>query len=589
MNVLAPRSGHITKILVGVGDPIDLGQPLALSELMKMITEIPAPAGGKISAIHVAENDVIEEGQLLFEYDAAHVDEEREAPSREGVGTKDLTKELDQRRHALSDAGRAERIAKRHQQKGRSARENVADLFDPGSLNELGGHVLAAQRASHDPDALIERSSADGVITATGTIGGVPAAAMIVDYTVMAGTQGFFHHKKIDRLLDVVSQRNLPLILYPEGGGGRPNDVDAFKIAVAQLEIMTFKNLARLKGTVPIVAVVHGYCFAGSAALAAMADIIIATQAASIGMGGPAMIEGGGLGVFHPSEVGPAAMLLERGVVDVVCADEKEATQIAKCVTAWLSGNQENAVDPPDHSDLDAQLLPKDRKTVFDVRAVIGKIFDDDTFLELKSGFAPNLIAGLAWLDGKPCGVLANFSGHMAGAVDGLASQKASFLFELCQARNLPMVSLIDTPGFMVGPEAEKTGQIAPIGQFFTVGARFDPPLIAVVMRRAYGLGAMAMAGGSLHAADTTLSWPSGEFGAMGIEGAVRLGNRDALAAIEDETARREAFEAMVEALYEKGKALNAAAFFEIDDVIKPSETRARLIAVLNSIRDREG
>ena len=584
MQIKSQSQGIVTFVAEISPRSVSVGTVVVVTEMMKMTTDYSMPVHGAVSLIKVSTGQEVQVGDVLFEYEAADDAETDDAEKDAAKPTDPFVEELENRRFALSDQGRRARVEKRHEMGGRTARENLDNLLDHGSFGEIGGHALAAQHGTHTKEELIDRSAADGVLVGTGLIDGEPVAVLIVDYTVMAGTQGHFHHRKIDRLLELVERRKLPLILYPEGGGGRPNDTDAHQISVAQLELMTFQRLAAVSTMVPVIAVVHGYCFAGSAAFAGVAHVIIATQSARIGMGGPAMIEGGGLGSFSADEIGPAVMHAATGVVDVVCADEAEATKLAKTLFGLVIKKKVTSLDPY-RRDLD-EFMPQDRRAIFDMRTIIENVFDDGSFFELKRDFATNLIVGWARLDGQSIGVLANNCRDMGGAIDGAAADKAAGFIQLCQSFQIPIVSLIDTPGFMVGPEAEKTGQVSPIGRMFVEGAKFTAPLIAVIIRRAYGLGAMAMAGGSLHASDLTISWPHGEFGAMGLEGAVRLGMRDQLAAVRDEQEREQLFNKLVDELYERGKALNAATFFEIDDVIKPSETRSRLISVFRNLPD---
>lgn len=578
--ISATGQGVVAHVMAGPGETVGKDTVLVVTELMKMLTEHKAPAGGRIVAVHVKEGDMVDTDTPMMTFEPGETGTDR-AYQTASTTTRPSIEELSARRHALSDAGRAGRVAKRHDTGSRTARENVDDLLDDGSFSEIGGHVLAAQHEIHDRAQLIDRSAADGVIVGTGKINGRPVAVLAVDYTVMAGTQGWFHHKKVDRIVELAHRRRLPLVLYPEGGGGRPNDVDAMRISIASLDVMTFRNLAKLRGVAPVIAMVHGYCFAGSAAFAAVADVIIGTRKSYIGMGGPAMIEGGGLGTYAPEEIGPAAVHAQNGALDIVVEDEAEGTTLARQLVGLLTGHAANAVQPA-AGDLQ-ELMPRDRRTVFDIRAVISAVVDSGTAIELRAEHATAMVTMLARIDGHPIGIIANDPGRMGGAIDGAAAAKAATHLRLCQANGLPVASLIDTPGFMVGPDADATGQFRPIGDFFAAGAQLAVPLVAVVLRRAYGLGAMAMAGGSLHAADLTLAWPNGEFGAMGLEGAVRLGMRDQLAAIEDETLRAEEFQRLVDGFYDKGRALNAAAFFEFDDVIDPGETRQRIIQAIDA------
>ncbi|MYW76128.1 acyl-CoA carboxylase subunit beta, partial [Pseudonocardia sp. SID8383] len=453
----------------------------------------------------------------------------------------------------------------------RTARENVADLLDPDSLVEYGALTLAAQRARRSTAELVARTPADGIVTGTGTVGGRPVAVLAYDYTVLAGTQGVLNHRKTDRLLELAERDRLPVVVFAEGGGGRPGDTDTS--AVTQLDVPTFRLFARLRDRVPTVAVVAGYCFAGNAALAGACELIVATEGSSLGMGGPAMIEGGGLGVVAPGDVGPMPVQWANGVVDLLVPDDRAAAAAARRYLRHVAG------DPVAGGHADQRLLrhlvPENRLRAYDVRRVVDTLCDTGSVVELRGGFGAGLVTALARLDGRAVGVIANDPEHLGGAIDGDAADKAAAFLALCQARGLPVVSLCDTPGFMVGPDTERTATVRRFGAMFVAGARLTVPLVTVVLRKGYGLGAMAMAGGDLHAPVLTVAWPTGEFGGMGLEGAVRLGFRDELAAITDETARRARYDELVAGYYERGKALGVATVFEIDDVIDPADTRA--------------
>jgi acetyl-CoA carboxylase carboxyltransferase component len=427
----------------------------------------------------------------------------------------------------------------------------------------------------------------------TAAVGGRPVAVMSYDYTVLAGTQGIQNHRKTDRLFELARRERLPVVIFAEGGGGRPGDTDT--AAVAQLDVTTFRLLAELSGQVPLVAIVSGYCFAGNAALAAACDVIIATEGSSLGMGGPAMIEGGGLGVVAPAEVGPMSVQVPNGVVDVLVPDDAAAVAAARAYLGYVTGSAAPPAghggrahdDGAAHGDQRVlrHLVPENRVRAYDVRPVIETLADQGSVLELRAGFGAGIITALARLDGRPVGVIANNPRHLGGAIDGDAADKATRFLQLCEAHAVAIVSLCDTPGFMVGPEAEKTATVRRFGAMFIAGARLTVPLCAVVLRKAYGLGAMAMAGGDLKAPLLCVAWPTGEFGGMGLEGAVRLGFRKELAEITDPAARQQRYEQLVAEYYEKGKALSTAAAFEIDDVIDPAQTRRVLTETLARTR----
>ncbi|MGB3051477.1 MAG: carboxyl transferase domain-containing protein, partial [Polyangiales bacterium] len=465
-----------------------------------------------------------------------------------------------------------------------TARQNIADLVDDGTLVEYGALVIAAQRRRRSIDELIRRTPADGMVAGIGRVNGEAFGAMRTqcvvmsyDYTVLAGTQGTMNHLKKDRMFELAEERSLPVVLFSEGGGGRPGDTD--HAIVAGLDCRAFQYFAELSGKVPLVGVNSGHCFAGNAALLGCCDVVIATKASNIGMGGPAMIEGGGLGVYAPEDVGPSASQYRNGVIDVLVDDDQEAVAAAKKYLSYFQGAL------PDWACADQRRLrsaiPENRLRVYDVRKVIEILADDDSVLELRGGFGAGMVTALARVEGRPVGIVANNPMHLGGAIDSEAADKASQFMKLCSTFGVPLVFLCDTPGFMVGPEAEETGLVKRAAKLFTTSAALEVPFCTIVLRKGYGLGAQSMAGGSFKAPAFTISWPTGEFGGMGLEGAVKLGFRKELAAIEDADARETMFQQMVDKLYERGKAVNMAAHFEIDAVIDPIDSRRWILSAI--------
>src|ERR1035441_1918773 len=480
-------------------------------------------------------------------------------------------------RHEIGlDAARAQEVAKRHERGRRTARENLAELVDDGTFVEYGPLLFAAQERRRSREELIARTPADGLVGGIAEIAGQRCVAMSYDYMVLAGTQGIRNHAKKDRLFELAERRKLPVVLFAEGGGGRPGDVDM--PIVAGLDCRAFNLFARLSGLVPLIGIASGNCFAGNAALLGCCDVVIATEDSSIGMGGPAMIEGGGLGVHHPSEVGPIDVQHANGVVDLRVADEREAVAAAKRYLSYFRGPSEPG--PVPDQTLLRDLIPQERKRIYDVRAVVQGLFDEDSVLELRDGFGAGMLTALARVDGRPLGVVANDPRHLGGAIDADSADKAARFLQLCDAFELPVLFLCDTPGFMVGPAAERTATVRHFARLFLAGANLTVPIGTIVLRKGYGLGAQAMAGGGFKAGQFTVAWPTSEFGAMGLEGAGRLGMRRELDAIEDEDERERVFQATVAAAYERGRGLNMAAYGEIDDVIDPADSR-RWIATL--------
>jgi acetyl-CoA carboxylase carboxyltransferase component len=489
----------------------------------------------------------------------------------------DVRPELAELRARLAqnqDDARPDAVARRRRSGQRTVRENLAELLDADSFVEYGGLAVAAQRQKLSEAQLVAASPADGIVTGVGTVNGAPVMVLAYDYTVFAGTQGAMGHKKLDRALDLAQRSKLPVVLFAEGGGGRPNDTDM--PWVAGLDTTSFLAFARLSGLAPRVGIVSGRCFAGNAALLGCCDVIIATENANIGMGGPAMIEGGGLGKFAPEEIGPTPVQSKNGVVDVRVADEPAAVQAAKQylgyfqtgATAWTCGDQARLRD----------LIPERRRRAYKILPLVEALADTGSVLELRREFGVGLLTALVRIEGRPFGVLASNPYHLGGAIDADAADKGARFLQLCDAFGLPVLSLCDTPGFMVGPKAEETALVRHVSRLFVTAASLRVPYFSVVLRKAYGLGAQAMAGGHTHAPFFCVAWPTGEFGAMGIEGAVQLGLKRELEAVADPDARKALFEATVAAQYARGKALNTASFLEIDAVIDPAETRAWLI-----------
>ena len=582
--VRAPLAGTVVAVAVAPGDPVAAGDELLVIEAMKMEHEVRAQAPGLVREVAAAVGATVAAGDVLVVLAASGADAAEQAPASEvplDHVRPDLAEVRERHRTGL-DEGRPEVTARRHAAGRRTARENIADLTDPGSFTEYGALTIAAQRRRRPLDDLIARTPADGLILGTATVDGRPVAVMSYDYSVLAGTQGHMNHRKTDRLLELAERERLPLVMFAEGGGGRPCDTDT--TSVAGLDVPTFRLTARLSGRVPLVAIVSGYCFAGNAALAGACDVIIATPEASLGMGGPAMIEGGGLGVVAPDAVGPMSVQVPNGVVDLLVPDEPAAVAAARRYLSYFRPRTAPAPeDPAEHADQRVlrHLIPENRVRSYDVRPVIEALCDTGSVLELRAGFGVGVITALARLDGHPTGLLVNNPRHLGGAIDGDAADKATAFLRLCEAHRLPVVALVDTPGFMVGPEAERTAIVRRFGAMFVAGARLTVPVCAVVLRKAYGLGAMAMTAGDLRRPAITVAWPTGEFGGMGLEGAVRLGYRKELEAIEDPAGRRARYEELVAEQYARGKAVSTAMAFEIDDVIDPADTRAVLAGVL--------
>ena len=588
LNVESPMQGTAVAVSVKAGDTVRVGQTVVLLESMKMLHDVKMTESGVVREVLVVEGSTVLAGQRLLVVDLVEVSagvDVAEAVVDLAHVRADLAEVLE--RHNVGfDAARPDAVQRRRSVGRRTARENVADLVDNASFVEYGPVVIAAQRRRRSIDDLIARTPADGMIGGIGTVNGrdftghaAQVVAMSYDYTVLAGTQGQQNHRKKDRLFELAEQLRLPVVFFTEGGGGRPGDTDG--VGVSGLDCLAFLWFAQLSGSVPLVGVNAGYCFAGNAAILGCCDVVIATEDSNIGMGGPAMIEGGGLGTFEPKQIGPIEVQRANGVVDIVVRDEAEAVQVAKQYLSYFQG----PLATWDHADqrLLRHVIPEDRKRGYDVRAVLDALFDTGSVLELRRDFGLGMITALARIEGMAVGVIGNNPNHLAGAIDSDGADKAARFMQLCDAFDIPIISLCDTPGMMVGPEIEATALVRHCSRLFVTGANITVPYITVVTRKAYGLGAQAMMGGSTKAPLATLAWPSGEFGGMGLEGAVRLGYRNELEAITDPVEREAMFQQMVDRMYQHGKALNAASHFEIDDVIDPADTRRWLATLLRS------
>ncbi|HEX9260067.1 MAG TPA: carboxyl transferase domain-containing protein, partial [Acidimicrobiales bacterium] len=286
-------------------------------------------------------------------------------------------------------------------------------------------------------------------------------------------------------------------------------------------------------------------------------------------------------GVFHPDEVGPLDVQVRNGVVDLAVRDEAEAVAVAKQYLSYFQGPV-RTWECVDQRRL-RSLIPENRLRVYDVRKVVDTVADTGSVLELRRGFGYGMVTALARIEGRSVGIVANDPRHLGGAIDAEAADKEARFLQLCDAFDIPVVFLCDTPGFMVGPEAEKESLVRKAGRLFVVGGSITVPFCTFILRKGYGLGAQAMAGGGFKVPMFTVAWPTGEFGGMGLEGAVKLGYRKELAAVEDPAERRQLFDEMVARMYAHGKAINTAGHFEIDDVIDPADTRRWISMMLES------
>ena len=575
----SPIQGTIVTIDVSVDDEVRAGQALAVVEAMKMEHVIAADRDGIVREITMVAGDVVREGYPIVFIEEAEVTG-GETTAREELDPDFIRPDLEEMymRHAYTlDENRQEAVAKRYARGYRMPRENIDELMDPGSFKEYWPLIVARQHRRHDMDTLRRDTPADGLLAGTGTINGdlfdeERARAMVVhyDYTVLAGTQGGRNHYKQDRMFELANRFRMPLILFGEGGGGRPGD-DAIGPGVA-FDTHTFTQFSKLSGLVPLITVINGRTFAGNTALVACCDVIIATEGTTVAMGGPAMIEGGGLGIYTPEEIGPMSFQVPNGVVDILVKDEKEAVQVAKKYLSYFQGIVKEW-EAPDQRPL-RHVIPENRLRLYDMRGIINILADKDSVLEIREKFGIGVITSFIRVEGRPMGVIANNPHHLAGAIDSDGADKGARFIQLCDAFDIPVLSLMDCPGMMVGPDVERTALVRHCVRMFNAGANLTTPLFGVVVRKAYGLGVQAMCGASSRVGFFTIAWPTAEFAGMNIEGAVKLGYRKELAAIEDPEERKKEFELRVERSYEAAKAVNAGTGGGLDDVIDPADTR---------------
>jgi len=474
-------------------------------------------------------------------------------------------------RESQLDSARPDSVEKRRRLGRWTARENVDRFLDPGSFVEYGRVARPLRRDME--------GAADGVVMGTGMVEGHPACVMAYDYTVHAGTQSFTNHRKTDRIFRLAAEMRAPLVSWLEGGGARPHDLI---VSPVQSETATFVEFARLSGVVPTVGIVTGRSFAGHANLAGACDLLIATPEAAMGMAGPPLVEAA-LGVkLTAEEIGPSSVHVESGVIDVLVADEAEAIATARRYLGYFRGR-----GVPNEAGGEARLLrdivPENPRHAYEVRRVVTFLSDEGSVLELRARFGRSVITALARIDGFPVGIIANQPMVLAGAIDADASDKIARFVQLCDAYDLPIVCLADTPGLMVGPEAEKTALVRHSARILAAMANATVPILTVVLRKAYGLGYYVMGSRPLDPV-LLVAWPTAELGGMGLEGAVNILHKAALEAAPDPDARARLHAGFTAELKKSATALETAGRFEYDDVIDPADTRQMLAQTLRRL-----
>ncbi|MYB23130.1 MAG: ATP-grasp domain-containing protein [Chloroflexi bacterium] len=591
----APIQGTIIEILVGDGDSVAAGQDVIIMNAMKMEHVLQVDVGGIVQEITVSIGDIIWEGHPLVFIEPADVGSALDGASGDidpDHIRPDLQHSIDLH-EALLDHNREGPVARRHAKGKRTARENIAQLVEGGTWTEYMPLGVAAQRRVRSWEELRRVSPADGLICGLGTVNAdlfdnstATTAIISYDETVWAGTQGLRGHEKTDRMVETAHRLLTPLVFIAEGAGGRSGDTDAAYTRVAARNVRTFERLAELSGRVPMISITAGRCFAGNASMLGMCDIIVATEGSNIAMGGPAVIEGGGLGLFLPEELGPMSQQVPNGVVDIFVKDEEEAMAAVKRYLSYFQGRLKEWSVPDQR--LLRHVIPENRLRTYDVRKVIELLADHDSVLELRPEFGIGVVTALIRIEGRSVGVIANNNMHLGGAVDSDGSDKLARFAQICDCWNIPVLTLVDTPGMMVGPEVEKTALVRHCHRVFVSLANLTTPKMTITLRKCYGLGGLAMLAGSTEAGLFNVGWPTSEYGGMNLEAGVKLGARAQLEQIEDLEERTRVYEEMVADAYERGNAVNAATVLESDDVIDPAETRQWILRLLDAVPNSE-
>lgn len=492
----------------------------------------------------------------------------------------DLIQEVLDARAAAMDDARPDAVAKIHARGKFTARERIAMLLDDDSFVEYG--VLAVPA-----NPQIE-GAADGLVQGIGAIDGSPVAVASYDYTVQGGTQSSLNHGKFERLVELCHDRGWPLVTFADGGGARANDLGGGGLGDGQGGGSNalggrwgiWDGMAALSGWVPTVSVVSGRSFAGNASIAGISDVVIATRDSAIGMGGPPLVEAATGVKMTPDELGPAELHESVGGIDLLVETEAEAIEAAGRYLRYFLGDIDQFEESPQAARI-RSIVPSNRRRAYDMRKVLRAVMDHDSIMDLRPVWAPQVITALARLGGRAVGVIANQPlTVIAGAIDSDASDKLARFIQLCDAYDLPMISFIDNPGYMVGRAAEAAGIARHHARPIIAHQHRTVPLYTIQLRKAYGLGPAAM-GNSYAKRDVRLAWPTAESGAMGLEGAALLVRRDEIAETDDPAEARRIRDEFAENLRRQGSALNAGRRYEFDDVVAPEETRDRLIALL--------
>lgn len=462
---------------------------------------------------------------------------------------------LEHTRRIPRDEARPEAVARQHARGAMTARERIDALADPGSFREYG---LLAKPGQPELDG-----PADGIVTGLARVRDRPIVVASYDYTVLAGSQGNVNNTKLARILLIAEESRLPVVIFSEGAGHRVQEATLHTRGGGEA---IFPALARLSGRVPTVCGVPGRAFAGNAIIAGLCDFVAGTRDAVIGMAGPPLVEAALGERLTPEEIGAIGIHAASGAAEAVAEDERQLIELISAYLSYFEGRLEPA-DPLVPATAMRSVVPADPRTPYDVREVISGLCDLGELLELRAGFAPSVVTALGRVDGWPVGFIASQPLVLAGAIDAPAADKISRFARLCDAFGLPAVFLVDSPGFLVGPAAERSGLLRHSTRVIHALTHLQIPVFTVTLRKSYGLAHVAMGGRQL-GASMMVAWPTAEYGAMGPEGAAKvLSGEDGIEAEREHSM----------ALRRNGASLRMAEIFAIDDMIDPAETRGTL------------
>ena len=590
----APLQGTVTEVLVAEGDSVLRGQRLFVMSALKMEHLVEAAEAGVVRKIMVAVDDIVSEDHPL-----AFVE-----PSATDAAIEDSEEEVDidyvrpslqalfDRRELLLDENRPAAVERRHSKNRRTVRENIEMLIDPDTWIEYGSLAYAGVSPRLTEEEVIAKTPADGLVAGIGSVNGDlfdenRARTMFISYddTVLAGTQGGYGHEKTDRMMELANELSVPLIFHCEGAGGRSSDIHG-PTGAGHPYVRTWEKMAALSGKVPMIGLTAGWCYAGNAAILGVTDIIIATEDALIAMGGPATIEGTNMGIFLPEEVGPMSDLAPAGSVDIIVKTQDEAIATSKKLVAYFQGS----IPAGSHADqrLLRHIVPENHKRAYDVRELIQILADEDSVLELRPEFGRSAVTAFIRIGGHPFGLTVNNNAYIGGAIDSDGSDKVARFWQICDAFNIPIIAMVDTPGMMVGPDIEKTGLIRHCSRLFVTGANLKTPRFSIILRGGYALGALSVMSTGSRAPLFTAAWPDARFGGMNVEAGVLLSNRARLQEIENVEERTAEFERLVADSYDRISAIQTATRFGFDDVIDPAETRDKILKGLASVPNSE-